>query len=134
MIDTIHIPGRFYVPRLKLPLLSPQHWAKTAQDNLPVKYGIKIESNEDGCTLLWKQQTRKKWINHDPLTKNPIIQTAPGTLCYQAFEATYMACDASHLREQVQVDLDHLRGHVEQDPAKFSPEEDLLRPEDLKTS
>jgi hypothetical protein len=99
IVDTIRIPGSFYVPGLKLPLLSPQHWAETARDNSPVKYGTKLESDEDGCTLLWKQQTRKKRIKHDPLTKTPIFQTAPGTLRYQAFEATYMACDASHLRE-----------------------------------
>ena len=119
MLDTIRIPGSFYVPGLKLLLLSLQHWAETARDNSPVKYGTKIESDEDGCTLLWKQQTRQKRINHDPLTKTPIFQTAPGTLRYQAFEATYMACDASHLREQIRIDLDHLCGYIERDPAKF---------------
>jgi hypothetical protein len=45
-----------------------------------------------------------------------------------------MACDASHLREQIRIDLDRLRGHVERDPAEFSAEEDILRPEDIKAS
>ncbi len=45
-----------------------------------------------------------------------------------------MACDASHLREQVHVDLNRLCGHVQPDPAEFSAEEDLLRPEYLKKS
>jgi len=45
-----------------------------------------------------------------------------------------MACDASHLREQVRVDLDRLHDHVEHDPAKFSAEEDILRPEDINAS
>jgi hypothetical protein len=43
IVDTIKIPGSFYVPGLKLPLLSPQHWAETARDNSPVKYGTKLE-------------------------------------------------------------------------------------------
>jgi hypothetical protein len=30
-INTIKIPQSFYMPGLKLPLLSPQHWAKTAK-------------------------------------------------------------------------------------------------------
>ena len=38
-IDTIKIPCSFYVPSLKLPLLSPQYLAETAKDNHPIKYG-----------------------------------------------------------------------------------------------
>ncbi len=79
IIDTIRIPKSLYVPGIKLPLLSPQHWAETAGDNAPIKFGTKIEADEEGCTLLWKQQTRRKRITHDPLTKTPIFRTAPGT-------------------------------------------------------
>jgi hypothetical protein len=52
-IDTIKIPRSFYMPGLKLPLLSPQHWAETAKDDMPIKFGTKIEADEEGCTLLW---------------------------------------------------------------------------------
>jgi hypothetical protein len=52
-IDTIKNPQSFYMPGLKLPLLSPQYWAETAKDNLPIKFGTKIEADEEGCTLLW---------------------------------------------------------------------------------
>jgi len=45
-----------------------------------------------------------------------------------------MACDASHLCEQVCVDLNRLHGHIKQDPAEYSAEEDLLRPGHLKKS
>ena len=45
-----------------------------------------------------------------------------------------MACDASHLREQIRVNLDHLHGHVKHNPAEFLAEEDILRPEDIKAS
>jgi len=51
-IDTIKIPCSFYVPRLKLPLLSPKHWAETAKDISPIKFRTKIEADEKGCTLL----------------------------------------------------------------------------------
>ncbi len=88
IVDTIKIPRSLYVPGIKLPLLSPQHWAETAGDNSPVKFGTKIEVDEEGCILLWKQQTRRKRITHDPLTKTPIFRTAPGTRRYQVFEAT----------------------------------------------
>ena len=100
-VDTNRIPCSFCKLHLKLPLLSPQHWAETAKDNYPIKYGIKIEADEDGCTLMWKQQTRQKRVHHDPLTNMPIFQTAPGAIQYQAFKATFMACDASHLGQQI---------------------------------
>ena len=51
-IDTIQIPQSFYVSRLKLPLLSPPHWAEISKDNSPIKYGVKIEADEEGSTLL----------------------------------------------------------------------------------
>ena len=88
-----------------------------------------MEADAEGCTLLWKQQTRRKVILHDPLTKTPIFRTAPGTRQYQAFEATYMACDASHLRNHIFLNLDHLRNAVDLDPVEFVAEEDLNRPE-----
>ncbi len=72
---------------------------------------------------------KKKRITHDPLTKTPIFRTAPGTRRYQAFEATYMACDASHLRNHISLNLNHLGNAVDLDPAEFVAEEDLNRPE-----
>ena len=110
-------------------MLSPQHWAETAGDNAPIKFGTKIEADEEGCTLLWKQQTRRKRITHDPLTKTPIFRTVPGTRRYQAFEATYMACDASHLLNHISLNLDSLKNAIDLDPAEFVAEEDINRPE-----
>ncbi len=52
IIDTIKIPRGLYVAGIKLPLLSPQHWAETARDNSPMKFGTKIEEDEEGFTLL----------------------------------------------------------------------------------
>ena len=79
-INTIKIPCSFYVPGLKLPLLSSQNWAETAKDNHPIKYRTKIEADEDGCTLLWQQQTRQKQVHCDLLTNMPIFWTSPGSI------------------------------------------------------
>ena len=134
IVDTIKIPHSLYVPGIELPLLSPQHWAETAKDNAPIKFGTKIEADEEGCTLLWKQQTRRKRVLHDPLTKTPIFRTAPGTRRYQAFEATFMACDASHLRNHISLNLDRLRT-TDLDPAEFIAEENIHLPEkEIKAS
>ena len=49
---------------------------------------------------------KEKGVYHDPLTNTPIFLTTPGAILYQAFKATFMACDASHLQQKIQVDLD----------------------------
>jgi hypothetical protein len=133
IVNTIKIPRSFYVPGLKMPLLSPQHWAKTANDNFPINYGTKIENDEDRCTLLWKQQTRRKRVHHDELTGTPIFRTAPGTTRYHAFEAIFMAASASSVHEHIKFDANKLCGPVPQDPAEFVAEENLLRAE-IKTN
>ena len=90
-INTIKIPQSFYVPGLKLPILSPKHWAQTVKDNSPIKFGTKLEADEEGCTVLGQQQTRKKRGYHGPVTRMPIFWTAPGAIQYHDFKATYMA-------------------------------------------
>ena len=54
-VDTIRIPC---MPGLKLPLLSLQHWAETAKNNYPIKYGVKIKAYKDGCTLMWRNEAK----------------------------------------------------------------------------
>ena len=129
-VDTIKIPHSSHVLGLKLPLLSPQHWAETAKDNYSIKYETKIEADEDGCTLLWRQKTRQKRVHYDPLTNTPIFRTAPGFIQYQASEATFMACDASHLRHHIWMDMNRLQGDVDLDPTEFIAEEDINRLDD----
>ena len=38
-IHTIRIPNSLYLPDLPLSLLSPQHWAQEAGDNIPIPHG-----------------------------------------------------------------------------------------------
>lgn len=54
-----------------------------------------------------------------------IFSTVPGAIQYQAFEATFMACDASHLNHQIHLNLNHLTGQTEYDSTEFVAEEDL---------
>ena len=86
-----------------------------------------MEADEEGCTLLWKQQTRRKRILPNPLTETPIFRTALGTQQYQAFEATLMACDASHLWNYISLNLDRMQGATD-NPAEFTADEDINRP------
>ena len=53
----------------------------------------------------------------------PILQTSPGSMQYQAFEAMSMACDASH-RHHIWVSLNQLWEDVNLDPAEFVAKED----------
>jgi hypothetical protein len=83
--DVIRIPNSLYVPGLDLPLLSPQHWAQEAKDNFPVKHGKNVLTDEDGCTIVLKQKTRKKKVLHDPLTNTSIFRTASRLLHLPSF-------------------------------------------------
>ena len=63
---------------------------------------------------------KQKRVHHDTFTNMPIFWTAPGSIQYQAFEATFMACDASHLFHHIPIGL---WGDVDLDPAAFLAEE-----------
>jgi hypothetical protein len=58
----------------------------------------------------------------------------PGAIEYQAFKATYMACNASHLNHRVHLNFELLRGNLDHDPAEFVAEEDLLQCRSSKES
>ena len=55
----------------------------------------------------------------------PIFRTAAGSIQYQAFEATFIACGASHVHHHIRVDLNQLQGDVDLDPAEFVAKEDI---------
>ncbi len=57
------------------------------------------------------------------------FRKAPGAQQYQAFEATFMACDASHLQNHISLNLDRLQDAIDLDPAEFTADEDINRPE-----
>jgi hypothetical protein len=52
MVHMIKIPDSMYVPDLKYCLLSPQHWAQTAPDNMQ---GTRMETDAECVILIWGQ-------------------------------------------------------------------------------
>ncbi len=71
-------------------LLHPQQWAKRNDDN-----GTYIKNKATGCLLVWNRGRSKKFVPLNNTTITPTFSSMPGTFHYRAFEATFMACDAS---------------------------------------
>ena len=72
--------------------------------------------------------TADKTEKDPPLSTYKIfnILTSAGTIQYQAFKTTFMACDASHLKHQIYVNLGFHHLQIVHDPAEFIDEEHLL--------
>jgi hypothetical protein len=118
---TIKLYNSLYVPGLPTTLLCPQHWTQLDDDD-----GTYIKSGKNGVWLVWGRHRFKKFVPLDPSTNTPTFYTAPGSFNYQAFETTYLACDASHIRRTtVLFDEQQLRGSRELDPAEFLATEDI---------
>ena len=63
----------------------------------------------------------------DPKTNTPTFLSVPGTFRYHAFEATFMACDASAHSLQTHLTYDHVlkRGMKHYHPESFLADEDI---------
>jgi hypothetical protein len=119
---SIHLPNSLYIPGLPQTLLCPQHWAQVDADD-----GTYITNTANGCWLVWNKGRSKKFVPLGPRTNTPAFMTSSGTFHYRAFEATYLACDASapHLCQHVQYDT-LLRGdHHHRHPESFIADEDI---------
>ena len=93
-LHTIRIPNSLYLPRLPVSLLSPQHWAQEANDNVPIPRGTRMENFADGCKLSWSQLDFSKTVPFDPATNTPVFRTAASTCSYCAFVSS--AIDVNH--------------------------------------
>ncbi len=126
IIRHVQIPGSAYVPGLGRTLISPQQWAKEDGDVKATQtYMI---NGAEGCWMVWNHGRTRRWVPHDPISNAPAFFTAPGSLNYTAFEAAFMAYDASHLVQRVRYDQ-LLRGDLIRDPAEFVCEEQINLPE-----
>jgi hypothetical protein len=117
----IELPHSLYIPGLPQTLLCPQHWAQVDADG-----GTYITNTATGCWLVWNKGKSKKFVPLDPCTNTPAFFTSSGTFNYRAFEATYLACDAStpQLRQHVRYDA-LLRGGRQHHPESFIADEDI---------
>ncbi len=122
LIHTIKLPGSLYIPTLPQTLLCPQHWAQLDDDE-----GTYIKSTSTGCWLVWNKDRSRKFVPMDPKTNTPTFLTAPGTFNYRAFDATFMACDASAHSLQTHLTYDHVlkRGMQHHHPESFLADEDI---------
>ncbi len=100
------IPNSLYIPRLPLSLLSPQHWAQEAQDNIPLQNGTRMENFANGCKLIWNQLNFAKTVPFDAATHTTVFCTAPSTCSYCAFLSS--AGDIDHAYYQTEVTKPHL--------------------------
>ena len=77
--------------------------------------------------LVWNKGRSKKFVPLDTKTNTPTFFTASGTLHYRAFEATFLACDASlpHLRQHLSYDNFLRCRHSLHNPESFIADEDL---------
>ncbi len=124
-IHTIKLFNSLYVPGLQTTLLCPQHWSQQDKSNSKDD-GTYIKTCSNGVWLVWGQHKFKKFVPLDANTNTPTFQTAPGSFNYQAFEATYLAYDASSPRQHtVNFNASQLRGNHELDPAEFIATESI---------
>ena len=124
-IHTIKLFNSLYVPGLQTTLLCPQHWSQQDKSNSKDD-GTYIKTCSNGVWLVWGQHKFKKFVPLDANTNTPTFQTAPGSFNYQAFEATYLAYDASSPRQHtVKFNASQLRGNHELDPAEFIATESI---------
>ena len=88
-IHEITLPGSLYIPKARdLRLLSPQHWAQTAKDRKPLRYGTWCGTYDDCLVCWWKQRKYKRTMPLVPGKRNVgKIRTASGYKRYQAFAA-----------------------------------------------
>jgi hypothetical protein len=121
-IHTIKLPGSLYILNLPQTLLCPQHWAQLDDDE-----GTYIKSTSTGCWLVWNKDCSRKFVPMDPKTNTSMFLSARGTFDYHAFEATFIACDASAPNLQNHLTYDHAfkRGIQPHYPKSFLADEDI---------
>ena len=87
-VHRFRIPGSYYTKDANTRLLSPQHWAQTANDNYPVKRGTWCGTYDDGIELQWKQRKYTRTLKLDPVTNVATIYSAPG------YKTANLVCNA----------------------------------------
>ncbi|CAB9503016.1 unknown protein [Seminavis robusta] len=71
------IPDTYYNPSTPYRLLSPQHWAKVAEDNLPQQRGTWCATYEDSVELFWGQRSFRRVIPLSSSNNIAIVRSAP---------------------------------------------------------
>ena len=86
MPHSILLPGSYYIPEAKVRLLSPQHWAKVANDHSPLRDGTWCATYGDRIVAYWGQRRYKKtcYLDYEG-TNTATIRTRSGFQRYALF-------------------------------------------------
>lgn len=80
------IKNSLLVPALKEIVVSPQHWAQSAQDNQPNPRGTWCATYEDCIEVFWDQRQFKRTIFLQKEGSNvPVIYSTPGNFKFNSF-------------------------------------------------
>ena len=80
------IKNSLLVPALKEIVVSPQHWAQSAQDNRPNPRGTWCATYEDCIEVFWDQRRFKRTIFLQKEGSNvPVIYSTPGNFKFNSF-------------------------------------------------
>ncbi len=123
-VHLIKILNSKYVPDLKVCLLSPHHWAQEAKNHYPVPKGMKMDTDDEALTVIWKQQRRRRTIPYHLLTNTLSFHTAPALCTYRAFLALYEAAEAHY----------HCQEHVLQMPSQLHLNKEFMAEENVHTN
>jgi hypothetical protein len=94
-IHHIILPGTYYSQHAKKKLLSPQHWAKQAGNEHPIRNGTWCATYANKIKLHWDQQRYTRTIHLNPRSNVGILRMAPTITKY---------CNVcKHIEEDVQI-------------------------------
>ena len=110
-VHSHQIRKALYVPALPFCLLSPQHWAQSANDNFPKKHGTVCTTNEKEVILIWKQLQYTRTIRLDPATNTARFRSAPGAIKYRIFDAASILNSRTEQNEHVCYQSTHMGGY-----------------------
>ncbi|CAB9508241.1 unknown protein [Seminavis robusta] len=77
MVHHFLIPDTYYNASTPFRLLSPQHWARAADDNSPNRRGTWCATYEDAVELFWKQSKFKRVIKLSASSNIALVRSAP---------------------------------------------------------
>ena len=82
-VHTWTIKDPLYLPDISTCLLSPQHWAKQAEDNFPRRRVTWCATYDDACEIEWDQRKYRRTIPLDSKSNTPRLMSAPNCVNYR---------------------------------------------------
>jgi len=87
---TFLIPNSYYTPDTPYRLLSPQHWAREANDHYPQRHGTFCTTLDDHIELFWQQRRYRRTIPLHPVSRVGTIYTSANfSNAHQFFSAAF---------------------------------------------